>query len=62
MFGGIISLVLYSEHRSSFTDTGHIKKAVQKWDCNILVGVDMLATNDINNTIISFSAFTVFYQ
>lgn len=60
MFGGIIYLGLCSEYRSSFTDTGHIKKAVQNCNCDIFVGDDMLATNDINNMIISFFASPIF--
>lgn len=60
VFGGIISLGLCSEQTSSFTDTCHSKKAVQNWDCDALVGDGMLATNDINNTIIFGFASTVF--
>ncbi|XP_009949010.1 PREDICTED: sorbin and SH3 domain-containing protein 2 [Leptosomus discolor] len=41
-------------------NTCRIKKAVQNWDCDTVASDDMLAVNDMNDTIISFFAATVF--
>lgn len=60
MFGAVISLGLCSKYRSSYSDIRHVKKAGQSWDSGVVVGDDMFATIDINNTIISVFASAVF--
>lgn len=49
----IVSLGLCSRCTSSFRNTCHIKKAVQNYGYDILIGNDMLTTNGINHKMIS---------